>query len=94
MPIRRTENAFYKLDKDLNISVKYVDNKILIYPLELNFKPANKRNTHLDASISHSYEAVEFDQLDDARRYMKSLIKTYKQYKEIIKFQKASEDFQ
>ena len=40
-----TENAFYKLDKDLKISVKYCDNKILIFPLELNFKPANKRNT-------------------------------------------------
>ena len=91
--IRRTENAFYKLDKDLSISVKYFDNKILIFPLELNFKLANKRNTHLDAGIYHSYEPVEFDQLDDARKYMKNLIKTYKQYKEIIKFQKASEDF-
>lgn len=90
----RTENAFYKLDKDLSISVKYSDDKILIFPLELNFKPADKRNTHLDVAIYHSYEPVEFDQLDDARKYLKSLIKTYKQYKEIIKFQKATEDFQ
>ena len=94
MSIRHTENAFYKLDKDLSISVKYYNNQILIYPLELSFKPANKRNTHLDSCIFHSYEPVEFDQLDDARKYLKSLIKTYKQYKEIIKFQTAQEDFQ
>ena len=79
----------YKLDNENSIHIEYDGKSIKITPFELRFY-SDYRGIHYELREGRPNK---FNQVDGAKKFLNSCIKTYKYYKELIKQTEAAGDF-